>query len=89
MQRLVFAFFHEVYDAVHVEGGDGFLAGVGLQIGQGDVAILPLNNTSNGVRINDKKSDDKEGITFDNFRIHLTAMFPIWNKTVSDEPDVN
>lgn len=54
-----------------------------------DVAILPLNNTSNGVRINDKKLDDKEGITFDNLRIHLTAMFPIWNKTVSDEPDVN
>ena len=39
LQRLVLAFLQEVYDAVHVEGGDGFLAGVGLQIGQGDFAV--------------------------------------------------
>lgn len=35
----MFASFHEVYDAVHVEGGDGLLAGVGLQVGQGDFAV--------------------------------------------------
>ena len=39
LQRLVLTFFHEVYDAIHVEGGDGFLAGVGLQVGQGDFAV--------------------------------------------------
>ncbi len=39
LQRLVFASFHEVYDAIHVEGGDGFLAGIGLQVGQGDFTV--------------------------------------------------
>ena len=33
------AFFHEVDDAANVEGGDGFLAGVGLQVGRGDFAV--------------------------------------------------
>lgn len=39
LQRFVLAFFHKVNDAVNVEGGDGFLAGVGLQVGQRDFAV--------------------------------------------------
>jgi len=32
----------EVYDAVHVEGDDGFLAFVGFQLGPGLELLLPL-----------------------------------------------
>jgi len=39
LNRLVLAFFHEVHDAVHVEGSDGFLAGIGFLVSHGDPAF--------------------------------------------------
>lgn len=39
LQRLSLAFFHEVYDAVYVEGGGGFLAFVGFQEGEAEGGI--------------------------------------------------